>query len=159
MYRKKIIVPLAAAVIVISSLGGYRMISAAEVISKTSSQKVRKGNTEQVPTFINNGTKQNWAKAPKGFHPQFNGIVGQVFAVDATNLTVITTTGKTGNATTTYTVDASEATVTKGFPKQNNTTAESVSNIQVGDTIIVRGLVVGTTVTAKSIVDGLPPRL
>ena len=48
------------------------------------------------------------------------------------------------NATTTYNVDASSVTI---------------SNIQVGDTIIVRGTVTGTSVVAKSIVESLPPRL
>ena len=50
---------------------------------------------------------------------------------------------------TTYTVDASSATVTK------NGAASTVSAIAVGDTVMVQGTVSGTNVTAKTIRDGV----
>jgi hypothetical protein len=51
---------------------------------------------------------------------------------------------------TTYTVDATGATVTK------DNAASSVSAIAVGDTLMVQGTVSGTSVTAKTIRDGMP---
>ena len=50
---------------------------------------------------------------------------------------------------TTYTVDASGATVTK------NNAASSVASIVVGDTVMVQGTVSGTNVTATTIRDGV----
>lgn len=52
-------------------------------------------------------------------------------------------------ASTTYTVDATNATVTK-----NNATS-SVASIAVGDTVMVQGTVSGTNVTATTIRDGV----
>ena len=79
-----------------------------------------------------------------------NGVMGTVSAVNGTTLTVTSKGfGKSPTATT-YTVDASSATVTKSG------TASSVSVIAVGDTVMVRGTVSGTSVTAKTIMDGMP---
>ncbi len=212
--HKKLIIPLAAAVIVVSSLGAYKLAGAAEIHSKITSHKVRSFNASSTPVVFGtvetiNGTSitlvsimkgatttytidasaakvikagnatstlsdisvgdrllvrgvitgtnvsaqtitdnkikisknNNWAKAPKGFHPEFNGIIGKVSNISGNTLSVSV---YKKNATTTYTVDASNV---------------SVTNIQVGDTIIVRGTVSGTSVTAKSIVENLPPRL
>ena len=87
-----------------------------------------------------------------------NGVMGTVSAVNGTTLTVTSKArpnrGSSATATVatpvTYTVDASSATVTKSG------TASSVSAIAVGDTIMVRGTVSGTNVTAKTIMDGMP---
>lgn len=80
-----------------------------------------------------------------------NGISGKVASINGNTLTVTGKTGFNRTATTaTYTVDASNATVTK------NGTSSSVSNIAVGDTIMVQGTVSGTSVTAKTIRDGVP---
>ncbi len=75
--------------------------------------------------------------------------------VSATNGETLTVTGKGfgQNATgTTYTVDATNATVAK-----NNTTSSAgdVSAIAVGDTVMIQGTVSGTNVTAKTIRDGV----
>jgi hypothetical protein len=79
-------------------------------------------------------------------HGHRPGVMGQVTAVNGTTLTIA---GKDG---TTYSVDAGSATVEK-------TVTESVSDIQIGDTIAVSGEVSGNTVTAKHVRDGLrtPP--
>jgi hypothetical protein len=84
------------------------------------------------------------------------GVVGTVSAVNGTTLTITSKSrvkpGSTAVETTTiYTVNASGATVTK------NGTASSVSAIAVGDTVMVQGTVSGTTVTAKTIRDGVTP--
>ncbi len=77
------------------------------------------------------------------------GIGGTVSAVNGTSLTVTSKVGPNGGAATTYTVDASSATVTKSGA------ASSVSNIAVGDTVMVQGTVSGTSVAAKTIRDGV----
>ena len=77
-------------------------------------------------------------------------VVGTVASVNGTTLTV-TSQGFSKNTSatpTTYTVDASNATVMKV-----NATS-SVSAIAVGDTVMVQGTVSGTNVTATKIFDG-----
>ena len=83
------------------------------------------------------------------------GVMGSVSAINGTTLTVASRTfqrGTTGgtptSATTTYTVDASNATVMK-----DNATS-TVSSIAVGDHVFVQGTVSGTSVTATKILDG-----
>lgn len=78
-----------------------------------------------------------------------SGVVGAVASVSGNTLTVTSKMGSNGAAATTYTVDATNATVTKSGA------ASSVSNIAVGDTVMVAGTVSGTTVTATSIRDGV----
>ncbi len=74
---------------------------------------------------------------------QFSGVFGQVTAINGTSITI----NDTRNSTT-YTVDASNATVAK------NGAAGSISDIAVGDTIVVQGTMSGDSVTATSIMDG-----
>jgi len=71
----------------------------------------------------------------QGAHPAFGGFGSSTPAMAAT-------------ATTTYTVDATNATVLK-----NNATS-TVSSISVGDKVAVQGTVNGTNVTATTIRDG-----
>lgn len=110
-----------------------------------------------------NGNHYGWAKQGESRGPGFgmgtstrmmNGerpaVSGVVSAVNGTSLTVQSHGFGKGSATTTYTVDASSATVYK-----NNATS-SVSAIAVNDRIIVMGTVSGTSVTAKTIRDGIP---
>lgn len=95
------------------------------------------------------------------------GIFGTVSAVSGDTLTV------TGNArmmrpmpeqpamnmpamtqaTTTYTVDATNAKIYKG----SATTTVSVSDIAVGDTVVIQGTVSGTNIAATVIRDGVVP--
>lgn len=83
-----------------------------------------------------------------GKPPMLSGIAGKVTAVNGSSLTVV---GRDAfkSATTTYTVDASNAKVMKDGV-QNAT----VANVAVGDTILVSGPISDTTVTAKIILDG-----
>ena len=80
-------------------------------------------------------------------------VVGTVSAVSGNSITISGRTwagrGEDSGTGTTYTVDASGATVTK------NNSASTVSAITVGDTIAVQGTISGTNVTAKSIKDGV----
>ena len=102
-----------------------------------------------VPAFAQTPGSQNGGRFGRGMMGR--GVVGTVSAINGTTLTV---TGKSRSTTTppTYTVDASNATVTK------NNSASTVSAIAVGDTIMVQGTVSGTSVTAKTIRDGVVPQ-
>lgn len=88
------------------------------------------------------------------------GVFGTVSAINGTTIT-ITSKGFAGYGhpssttamptPTTYTVDASNATVVK------DGASSTISSVAVGDTIVVRGTVSGTNVTATSIFDGVVP--
>jgi hypothetical protein len=80
------------------------------------------------------------------------GTFGTVTAVNGTTITVTSKAGPNGTAGATYTVDAANATVMK------NGATSSVSNIAVGDTVMVAGTVNGTSITATSIRDGVGQR-
>lgn len=92
------------------------------------------------------------------------GIVGTVASVSGNTLTVTSkqwtkpasgatdTTGAPTQTTVTYTVDATNATVTK------NGAASSVSGIAVNDTVMIQGTISGENVTAKTIRDGVMQR-
>jgi hypothetical protein len=76
-------------------------------------------------------------------------VVGTVSAINGNTLTVASK-GFGQNATpTSYTVDATNATVTK------NNAASEVSAIAIGDTVMVQGTTSGNNVTAKTIRDGV----
>ena len=66
---------------------------------------------------------------------------GAVTVINGASLTI------TNKSNVNYTVDATNATITK------NGTASSLSNISVGDNIIVQGTVNGSSITASSIID------
>ena len=77
------------------------------------------------------------------------GVFGTVTAISGNSLT-ISSKGFGAQATaTTYTVDATSATVTK------NGTASSLGNVAIGDTVSVQGTVSGSNVTATAIRDGM----
>jgi hypothetical protein len=102
------------------------------------------------PGYNNRGEGDNNGRPGMMGRPMMApGVVGTVSAISGTTITL---TGRTGfgstTATTTYTVDASSATVLK-----NNATS-TVSSIAVGDRIFVQGTVSGSSVTAKTIFDG-----
>jgi len=75
---------------------------------------------------------------------QSPGVFGQVAAINGTTITITDSRNSTK-----YTIDASNASVTK------NGSASSLSNIAVGDTVMIQGTVSGNSVTATSILDGL----
>jgi hypothetical protein len=79
-----------------------------------------------------------------------NGVFGIVTAVNGDSITVSGRQG-TSTATTTFTVDATNATIRKGAA----TSTASVSDISVGDRVAVQGAVSGDTVTATTIFDGM----
>jgi hypothetical protein len=88
-----------------------------------------------------------------GYGIQGSGIMGTVSSVNDNTLTVTSKTGfgakGQNGTTTTYTVDASNATITKSGA------TSTVSNIVAGDTVMVKGTVNGTNIVATSIFDGV----
>jgi hypothetical protein len=78
---------------------------------------------------------------PGGFG---GGTMGTVTAISGTTLTV---SGKDGG---TYTIDASSATV------KASGAASAVSDIKVGDTVMIQGKVTTASMTATNIEDGVP---
>jgi hypothetical protein len=81
------------------------------------------------------------------------GVFGTVTAISGNSLTV-SSKGFGANATaTTYTVDATSATVTK------NGAASSLGNVAVGDMVSIQGTVSGTNVTATALRDGMMGRM
>jgi hypothetical protein len=78
-----------------------------------------------------------------------NGVFGIVESTDDTNLTVAGREG-TSTGTTTFAVDASNAKIIKG----SASTTASISDVLVGDRVIVEGPVTGDSVIATVIIDG-----
>lgn len=77
-------------------------------------------------------------------------VIGTVTAVNGTSLSV------TDHSQTVYTVDDSQANITKGFGK--DATTMTTADVKTGDMVAVQGTVSGTNVTATSIVDGVPAK-
>ena len=139
-------------IVTLLMLGGLLVAVPALAETKTSTD-----NTETRPASM-------MGKRPNGIG-QVNmkpGIVGKVATINGNTLTVTAQNGfgegmgrnrsatSTTSATlTTYTVDATNATIFKA-----NATS-TVSSIVVGDTIMVQGAISGTSVTATVIRDGM----
>ncbi len=111
-----------------------------------------------------NATNQSIGAHTGGdMHGEKPAAVGTVTAVSGSTLTVSDTQSKT-----TYTVDASAATITKVSvpatatstatqPAKPTETTISVSDIAVGDTVMVQGTISGTSIAATAIHDGQMP--
>ncbi len=106
------------------------------------------GNTAYRSTSNGNG----WGTMMKGTRGGF-GLRGTVATVNGSTFTLTTKKLNTDGvtlSTQTYMVNASNATVTK------NGSTSTVSNILVGDTVMVSGTITGTSVVAKTVRDGFP---
>lgn len=101
----------------------------------------------QTGTQTGTATSTPWGMHAGGFGKGMGrgGVAGTISAINGTTLTV---TGANG---TTYTVDAASTTIDKVVQL-------SVSDLKVGDRVGVMGPTSGTSVTARHIMDGLPPR-
>ena len=73
------------------------------------------------------------------------GVMGKVTAVNGDTITLTNDDG------TSYTVNASDAKISKVVD-------QTISDIKIGDTLGVQGEVSGSTVMAKHIMNGMPPR-
>jgi hypothetical protein len=95
------------------------------------------------------GSHQGWMPGSNGGVKRAPGVFGTVSAISGDTIT-LTSKGYGSTATPkTYTVDATNATVTKSGA------ASSVSAIAVGDTLMAQGTVSGTSVAATKIMDGM----
>jgi hypothetical protein len=79
------------------------------------------------------------------------GVVGTVSSMNG-NILIVTSKNNTN-----YTVDASKATIMKeGLEPTTNPSLVSITDIKVGDFIMVRGVINNTEITASRIFDGRP---
>lgn len=132
--QKFALIPLASALLLGGgAIAGYAGLASAQTPSNGS------GQASTTPMGMHG--HMGWGRGALG---RGRGVMGTVSAVSGNTLTV---TGKDGK---TYTIDATSAQV-------NKIVSLSVSDIKVGDTIGVQGQVSGTSVTAKHIMDGIPP--
>jgi len=131
--------------------------AAAMVVFGVSVGSVALADTAKIDNFkhFDRGSGQPERQGQHGL-----GVMGKVSSIDGT---IIILTGKQGfgeDATdVTYTIDASNATVRKFTASSEGKPTETVisaSDIQVGDMIMVRGEVDGTSVVAKEIMTGQP---
>lgn len=126
-------IPLAAALM----LGGGAIVGYAGLASaQTGGQS---GTASSTPWGMHKGPGMGMHR---GMGP---GVMGTISAINGNSVTV---TGKDGK---TYTVDASSAQIDKIVQL-------GVGDLKVGDTIGVQGQVSGTSVSAKHIMDGIPPK-
>jgi len=80
--------------------------------------------------------------APAGIQGNGQPVIGGT--VTAVNGSILTVTNKSN---VTYTVDVTSATINKGG------TVSSLANVIVGETVVVQGMVTGTSVVASSVID------
>ena len=108
--------------------------------------------TNVVATKINDGVMGRGAfgQKPSGTKPVTPAITGNGQPVVGGKVTAVSgsTVTITNASNVTYTIDATNATVTKG-----GVPAATLSNVVVGDTLVVQGTVNGTSVTASSVID------
>ena len=92
------------------------------------------------------------SQGQRGMFGTVSAITGNTFTftVKARPMRTDKSQSATVQPTTTYTVDATNATVMKGGKKM------TVADIANGDTLVVMGQTTGTTITATRIMDGVP---
>lgn len=138
MEKNKLVMPLAALALVLSAGGGVIAAAHADSASTTSTS-----TSTQAPDT-------------QGSRPK-PAAIGEVTAISGNTITL---TDKMSG--TTYTIDASSATIEKhAAPSTTGTqpkapTTISVSGIAIGDTLMVQGTVNGNSITATEIHDGMP---
>lgn len=90
-------------------------------------------------------------------NPNGSSIIGNVSSINGAILSVntIQRTSPTSTSTSniTFIADASSA----RFVKQGATSTASISDIKIGDRVIVQGTIKGTSISAKLVIDTLPP--
>jgi hypothetical protein len=136
MKNNKIKTKFAVPLLIATLLTGVGLVGIAGVAS-----------AQSITTTTPSTTTQGLTSAKKHSGTKGQGVMGTVASVSGTTITV---TGKNG---TTYTVDASSAKFLKSVSGAKPTVA-TISNIAVGDTVRVNGTVSGTSVVAKSVMDG-----
>lgn len=112
------------------------------------------------PAFAQNNqdNKPGWGFGRMGGHMGLemrrNGVFGTVASINGNTLTVTAkgwSKDKTSTTSTTYAVDATNATVNK------NGATSTLASVVVGDNVVIQGAFSGTNVTASSIIDHAAP--
>ena len=132
MFNKKIIYSAAASLAVMT----FVVAGSAVALAAGSNNGWHKGGVM--------GTRPQNIHARQGTGP---ALAGTVTGINGTTLTVVSRGFRENTATTTYSVDASNATVIK-----DNATS-TVSSIATGDNVVIKGTVSGANVTATNIRD------
>ncbi len=142
--NKKYITALALTAIVATSLYGAQAF--ADTQAPTATPQANHGLAGGFKGMMRKGQGQ------RGMFGTVSAINGNTFTftVKARPMRAGNAQTATVPATTTYTVDATNATVMKGGKKM------TVADIANGDTLVVMGQTAGTTITATRIMDGLP---
>ena len=99
-------------------------------------------------TFLTAGT--TFAATPKAndrMKMRAPSYIGTVSTIDGNTLTIFSKMRNSSTTKKTYTVDATNAKIIK------EGTSTVISNIAIGDVVVVKGKVNGTIITAKSIRD------
>lgn len=118
---------LAALATVGAGAGASALVSAQTATSSVTAATTIAGRPEQVP-----------------------GVHGKITAINGNTITI-----NDERAGTTYTVDASAASVMVGGTPGSAPTTGSISSLKVGDMIAAEGTVSGTSVTATKIISGM----
>ncbi len=128
----------------ILTLGMLAVIAvfAVSTVSADTNQTGPNGGQRGGPRMMGQGGKAMM----KGEKP---AVAGKIQSISGNTLTVASRGFGKDSATTTYSVDATNATVFK-----SNATS-TISSLAVGDNVMVLGTVSGTNVTAKTIRDGM----
>ncbi len=148
MKKSQLVAPVAAFALIVASTGAF--VAAAHADTSASSAATTLSATGTQTGIQNSGQRQRPVA------------VGTVTVVSGNSITL---TDKMSG--TTYTVDATNATIQKmGTPSTSTAGAAttpptptpiSVSDIAVGDTLMIQGTVSGSTISATHIMDGQPP--
>jgi hypothetical protein len=86
------------------------------------------------------------------------GIVGKVSSVSGTTIIISGRSQLGESATSTYSVDASNARIISLHAGTASSSAISISGIHNEDTVLVIGTVTGNSIAAKTVVDGFPTK-
>jgi hypothetical protein len=113
-------------------------LSAIKVGDLVAIQGAVSGNSVVATNIIAVTPRENWQPLVRSI----SGAIGRVTAITDTSITVKSKDG------TVYTVNTANAKIWK-----NKNNAASLSDIKVGDSVIVQGAVNGSTITAVNIVD------
>ncbi len=118
------------------------LLSGGVAFAKTDNPNANENGQNRSAKQENNGV--GWMMSRNG-----SGLYGTVSAINGTTLTVTVKKPDNNTTNTTYTVNASGATVTK------DGVASTFASVAVGDTVSIAGTISGTTMTATAIYDGI----
>jgi hypothetical protein len=182
MHKSKIIaIALGGLGLVGGAAGAIAVQSHAQSRTKTSSQSTEAIQTTHSTNQVPGSGSANGSGSATAHQFTKPAAIGTVTAISGNTITLLDQDfGKTAgsstasNTSTTYTIDASKATIqkvsapvspvpattgstsaTKTKPSRPTPTTITISQIAVGDHLVVQGTVSGTNITATTITDGM----